>query len=96
MTTPIACGHFIAGRWDTTGEGAITRANPADTSEIVARAPEGGAADARRAVDGAALAAEKWRRVIPPERGKIVLRAARILEDRLEEVATLLTREQGK
>ena len=96
MTTPIACRHFITGRWETSGEAAIVRANPADTGEIVARAPEGGADEARRAVDGVAQAAEKWRKVIPPERGKIVLRAARILEDRLEEVAALLTREQGK
>jgi alpha-ketoglutaric semialdehyde dehydrogenase len=96
MTTPIACGHFIAGRWETGADRQITRANPAETSDIVARAPEGGAEEARRAVDGAVQAAEKWRKVIPPERGKIVLRAARILEDRLEEVAALLTREQGK
>jgi aldehyde dehydrogenase (NAD+) len=96
MTDPIACGHFIAGRWETGGERGITRTNPAETSEIVARAPEGGAEEARRAVDGVARAADRWRKVIPPERGKIVLRAARILEDRLEEVAALLTREQGK
>ena len=96
MTTPLACGHFIAGRWETSGDEQITRTNPADTGEVVARAPEGGAAEARRAVDTAAEAAAKWRKVIPPERGKIVLRAARLLEDRLEDVATLLTREQGK
>lgn len=96
MTSPIACGHFIGGRWETSGEQEVTRANPADPQEIVARAPDGGAGDARRAVDTAAQAADRWRKVIPPERGKIVLRAARILEDRLEEVATLLTREQGK
>jgi acyl-CoA reductase-like NAD-dependent aldehyde dehydrogenase len=96
MTSPIACGHLIAGRWETSGGRQITRANPGDTSEVVARAPEGGAEDARRAVEGATRAAANWRKVIPPERGKVVLRAARILEDRLEEVAALLTREQGK
>jgi len=92
----IACGHHIAGRWETTGSREIRRANPAATAETVSVAPEGTADDARRAVDGAVAAAESWRRVIAPERGKIVLRAARILEDRLEEVAALLTREQGK
>jgi len=96
MPNPITCGHHIAGRWEPTGAREILRANPADTGELVARAPEGGAPEARRAVDGAHAAAEKWRKVIPPERGKVVLRAARLLEDRLEEVATLLTREQGK
>jgi alpha-ketoglutaric semialdehyde dehydrogenase len=96
MTTTIACGHFIAGHWETSGNREITRANPADPGELVARAPEGGAGEVRRAVDGVAQAAQRWRKVIPPERGKIVLRAARLLEDRLEEVATLLTREQGK
>jgi acyl-CoA reductase-like NAD-dependent aldehyde dehydrogenase len=96
MPSPITCGHLIAGRWERTGEREMRRANPADTSDLVARAPEGGARDAQRAVAGAHAAVERWRKVIPPERGKLVLRAARILEDKLEEVAALLTREQGK
>src|SRR3972149_5054419 len=50
----------------------------------------------RRAVRAAAAAFPHWRRTIPPGRGKIVLRAAQLLESRLEEVAQLLTREEGK
>jgi aldehyde dehydrogenase (NAD+) len=96
MSTPIACGHFIGGRWIGGGERGILRSNPAAVGEVVSTAPEGGAAEARRAVDAAVNAAESWRRVIPPERGRMVLRAARLFEDRIEEVAALLTREQGK
>jgi alpha-ketoglutaric semialdehyde dehydrogenase len=95
-TTAIECGNFIAGKWERQGVGGITRPNPANVREVVAKAPDSTAEDARRAIQAAAEAFPQWRRTIPPDRGKIVLRAAQLLESRLEEVARLLTREEGK
>jgi aldehyde dehydrogenase (NAD+) len=92
----IQCGNFIGGKWEQRGTDGITRLNPANTREVVAIAPDSSAEDARRAIQAAADAFPRWRRTIPPERGKIVLRAAQLLESRLEEVAQLLTREEGK
>jgi len=95
-TTTIQCGNFIGGKWERQGVGGITRLNPANVQEVVAIAPDSSAEDARRAIQAAGDAFPQWRRTIPPDRGKIVLRAAQLLEARLEEVAQLLTREEGK
>ncbi|MGH7472860.1 MAG: aldehyde dehydrogenase family protein [Candidatus Methylomirabilales bacterium] len=92
----IQCGNLIGGKWEQRGANGITRRNPANVHDVVATAPDSSAEDARRAIEAAAEAFQRWRRMIPPERGKIVLRAAQLLESRLDEVAQLLTREEGK
>jgi aldehyde dehydrogenase (NAD+) len=92
----IQCGNFIGGKWEQ-GEGdRIRRVDPANVKDVVATAPDSSTAEVRRAIQAAADAFERWRQTIPPERGKIVLKAAQLLESRLEEVARLLTREEGK
>src|SRR3970282_1544897 len=92
----IQCGNLIGGKWEQRGANGITRLNPANIRDVVATAPDSSAEDARRAIEAAAEAFQRWRQTIPPERGKIVLRAAQLLESRLEEGAPLLTREEGK
>jgi aldehyde dehydrogenase (NAD+) len=56
----------------------------------------GDAATAERAVSAAANAQSSWQTTPAPERGEILARAAAILEQRADEVATDLTREEGK
>ncbi|MFQ5848097.1 MAG: aldehyde dehydrogenase family protein [Candidatus Methylomirabilales bacterium] len=92
----IQCGNCIAGKWEQRGANGITRRNPANIHDVVATAPDSSAQDARRAIQAAAEAFPRWRQTIPPERGKIVLRAAQLFESRLEDIAQLLTREEGK
>lgn len=92
----IQCRNFIGGKWEEGGPDRISRVNPANINDFVATAPNSSTEDTRRAIQVAADAFERWRQTIPPERGKIVLRAAQLLESRLEEVARLLTREEGK
>ncbi|MBW8057343.1 MAG: aldehyde dehydrogenase family protein [candidate division NC10 bacterium] len=96
VATAIQCGNLIGGKWEQQGADGIKRVNPAHVDDLVATAPDSSAEDARRAIQAAADAFQGWRRTIPPQRGKIVLRAAQLLESRLEEVAQLLTREEGK
>jgi succinate-semialdehyde dehydrogenase/glutarate-semialdehyde dehydrogenase len=43
-----------------------------------------------------AAAAESWRALAPLERGAVLVRAAGLLKERIEKIAPLLTREQGK
>lgn len=94
--TVIQCRNFIGGKWEERGADGIQRLNPANLHDVVATAPDSSAQDTRRAIQAAAEAFPRWRRIIPPERGKIVLRAAQLFESRLEEVSQLLTREEGK
>src|SRR3972149_9059277 len=87
----IQCGNLIGGKWEQRGANGITRLNPANVRDVVATAPDSSAEDARRAIQAAADAFQGWRRMIPPERGKMVLRGAQPLQSRLPAGAQTLT-----
>ena len=63
---------------------------------MVAVFPSAGPKDADRAAEAAARAFPGWSRTPMPKRGEILLKAAQLLEARLDEVAEALTREEGK
>jgi aldehyde dehydrogenase (NAD+) len=96
-TTAQVCRNFINGQWVESSSGlSIERRNPADHDEVVAVVPLSTREEAREAIAAAKAAFPAWRDTPAPVRGKIVARAAAILEARKEEVARLLTREEGK
>jgi aldehyde dehydrogenase (NAD+) len=96
-TTAQVCRNFINGEWVASRSGRVfERRNPADQDEIVAVVPLSTREEAREAIAAAKAAFPAWRDTPAPVRGKIVARAAAILEARKEEVARLLTREEGK
>ena len=89
--------NFINGKWV---ESASTRTaeniNPANTEDVLGTVRQATRDEARAAVEAAANAFRDWRATPAPTRGRIVAQAARLLEDNKEEVAQLLTREEGK
>jgi len=85
---------FIAGKWVETGT-HLDVLDPA-TGERVGRVPRCGAEEARAAVDAASGVFEQWRSLSALDRAAPLHRMARTMERREEELATLLTREQGK
>ncbi|MCC6173740.1 MAG: aldehyde dehydrogenase family protein [Chloroflexi bacterium] len=89
--------NYIDGEWRR-GEAARPRPNqnPARRSVVLNSATAGTARDAVAAIDAAERAFPAWRDVPAPERGRIVQRAAQILEGRREELARALTQEEGK
>jgi acyl-CoA reductase-like NAD-dependent aldehyde dehydrogenase len=86
--------HFIGGQWTPSGGGTFEDRDPF-TGETVAVVPAGTREDAARAVAAAAAAFPAWSQSVPAERQRIFLRAADILESRLQEVVSLLARETG-
>ncbi len=50
----------------------------------------------KRAIAAAKAAFPAWRDMPAPQRGKILFKAVRIMEEQKEELARLLTREEGK
>jgi len=73
--------------------------NPANTDEVVGLVPRGGREDVRRAVDSALNALENtwWPKIYESRRrGRVLQRFAELVDARKEELARLLTREQGK
>jgi succinate-semialdehyde dehydrogenase/glutarate-semialdehyde dehydrogenase len=87
---------YIDGQWeDAAGGGTFEVSNPA-TGERLGSVPDGGAVDATRAVDAAAAAATSWAGTPPFARADLLLQAWRLLLDRADALASLMTAEQGK
>src|SRR5689334_21066039 len=70
--------------------------NPADTRDVVGLLPDSDADDVNDAVAAAERAFPAWAAMPAPLRGRFLLKAARIVEERLDELADLLAREEGK
>ncbi|RMG23120.1 MAG: aldehyde dehydrogenase, partial [Bacteroidetes bacterium] len=87
---------FIDGKWvDATGKGTDSIVNPTDES-IVGTVQQATPADAHRALEAARRAQVSWRR-LPARRRADMLRAfVREIQQNREELAELITREQGK
>jgi len=89
--------NFIAGEWvESTSGKTAENVNPADTSDVLGVVRLSTRGEARRAVEAASDAFRAWRATPAPTRGRIVARAARLMEDDRENLARLLTREEGK
>jgi alpha-ketoglutaric semialdehyde dehydrogenase len=88
--------NYIGGEWRESRGRRVADVNPADTSEIVADAPASTADEARQACEAAAHAFESWRATPVPKRGQILYKVQRRMEERRDELAEALTREEGK
>ena len=89
--------NFIGGEWRNSRSGeTFTSTNPAHTSQVIGHYQKSTAADLEDAIDAAVKAQPGWAATPAPERGEIMLRAALLLEQYKQELATLMTREMGK
>jgi len=89
--------NYIAGEWVAPRSGDyIENRNPADTRELVGQFPASSSEDVDRAVNAAAEAFDKWRKVPAPRRAEILFKAGELLIERKEEFARDMTREMGK
>jgi len=70
--------------------------NPANTKEVVGEAPVGTAAHLEQAVAAASEAFDTWRHSSDDDRVGACQAIAKVCTDNAEELAVLLTREQGK
>src|SRR5262245_12749669 len=88
---------FINGKWiDSTSGKTAPNINPANTDDVIGMIQLATRDEARSAVEAAYNAFRDWKRTPAPARGKIVARAARLMEERKEELAQAITREEGK
>ncbi|WP_410651339.1 aldehyde dehydrogenase family protein [Amycolatopsis sp. cmx-4-54] len=93
---PIALRHLIDGEW-CAGDGAQAASDdPARPGRTVASYRVATEEQLARAVRAAVTAAPGWDRTGPIGRGRILRRAAELLSHRVDDLAALITREQGK
>ena len=87
---------FINGQWQDAADGkSLAVFNPA-TGQEIGRVAHAGIADLDAALAAAQRGFETWRDMPAIERNKIMRKAAAIMRERNDEIAPLLTMEQGK
>jgi succinate-semialdehyde dehydrogenase/glutarate-semialdehyde dehydrogenase len=87
---------YINGEW-VVAEGGATFdvVNPADQS-VVATVSNGAAPEIQRAVEAAHAAFKGWSALAPKDRGRFLLAIQELMEQRRDELARLVTLENGK
>ncbi len=89
--------NFIGGKWiESSSSKIVNNINPANTEDVIGAVRQATRDEAGAAVAAAAEAFQGWRATPAPARGKIVATAARLMEEAKEELAHILTHEEGK
>jgi succinate-semialdehyde dehydrogenase/glutarate-semialdehyde dehydrogenase len=86
---------FIAGKWLPPGPDVIEVTNPAD-GETIAVVPRFGADETRRAIEAAEQARAGWAAKSAKERAGILRKWFNLIMDNQEDLAQIMTAEQGK
>ncbi len=90
-------GSYINGRWvQPESQRLVRNVNPARPTDVIAEFPAATATEVSAAITAAQAAFPAWRNTPGPERGRVIWRAANIARDRLDEIARMMTREEGK
>jgi succinate-semialdehyde dehydrogenase / glutarate-semialdehyde dehydrogenase len=84
---------YIDGRWKRASGQPIV--NPSDES-VIGTVPHATTADLDDALTAAERGFRVWRATAPTKRAHIILKAANLVRDRVEDMATAMTLEQGK
>src|SRR5258708_7413987 len=88
--------NYIGGQWVQADSGAtIEVRNPAN-GELVGEVPALGAAETRRAIEAANRAYPAWRAMLASERSTILRRLNDLMVENKEDLAQIMTAEQGK
>jgi succinate-semialdehyde dehydrogenase/glutarate-semialdehyde dehydrogenase len=87
---------YINGQWVEARNGkSFNVLNPA-TGETVTSVPDGGVEDVRSAINAAHEAFKSWSRVSPVERSRYLEKAFKLMTERRDDLARLITLENGK
>jgi acyl-CoA reductase-like NAD-dependent aldehyde dehydrogenase len=95
MISTIEYEQFIGGAWKPAADGRRYEDRDPFTSDVVATVPAAGPEDVTAAIEAAAAAFDTWAATPPAERQRVFLKAADLLEERREEVVSMLARETG-
>jgi succinate-semialdehyde dehydrogenase/glutarate-semialdehyde dehydrogenase len=88
--------NYIDGAWVNARSGATINVDNPATGEIVGAVPKCGAAETRTAIEAAEQALPAWRKKTAKERAAVVRRWYELMLENQEDLARLMTIEQGK
>src|ERR1700676_3181455 len=87
---------FIDGSWVPAMSGRTFESHNPATGEVLGEVADAGEEDAQTAVGAASAAFASWSKLTPHQRSGFLYEAWRIMIERREELARLMTAEQGK
>jgi succinate-semialdehyde dehydrogenase/glutarate-semialdehyde dehydrogenase len=95
QTVVTTRGMFVGGAWGQAESGETFIADSPATGESIGAVPQGGRADAQRAISAANGAADAWARLTAFERAALIHRVGDEIEKRRDELTHLLSLDQG-
>ncbi len=87
---------FIDGVWQDAADGRTLAVDNPATGQEIGRVAHAGKADLDKALAAAQRGFEIWRDYTPAARSKILRKAAALMRERANDIAVLMTQEQGK
>ena len=87
---------FVAGEWSDADSGVASNVTDPATSEIIGSVPAFGGEETRRAIEAANAAYPRWRGLTAKERAAILRRWYELIVANQEDLAVIMTAEQGK
>ncbi len=87
---------LINGQWRNADSGDVIQVNNPATGETIGTVPNMGADETRQAIESAEIAQKKWRAKTAGERAKIMRLWYTLILENQEDLALIMTSEQGK
>ncbi|MDI1227702.1 MAG: NAD-dependent succinate-semialdehyde dehydrogenase [bacterium] len=87
---------YIDGAWTGAEGGRMLEVNNPATGDVIGTVPNMGAAETKKAIDAAQKALEGWKTMLASDRAKILKKWADLQLENIEDLAKILTAEQGK
>mgnify|MGYP001457208521 CR=1 FL=1 len=87
---------LVGGAWVAADSGATIEVRNPATGALIGTVPNAGAAETRRAIEAAAKAFPAWRATTAAARAAALHKLADLIQQNAEDLAVLLTTEQGK
>ena len=86
----------VGGQWIQADDGATVAVRNPATGDVIGTVPALGAAETHRAIAAAGRAYPAWRALLAKERATILRRLFQLMLDNTEDLAIIMTAEQGK
>ena len=89
--------NYMNGQWLASSTGEVSASiSPANKNEVVGYFQMSTLEELNTAVESAADAQKKWKKLSGGVRGDYLFKAANVMESRIDEIAETMTREMGK
>ena len=87
---------YVNGQWIDADDKSVIKVDNPSKGEIIGSVPKFGAAETRRAIDAAEAAWAGWRALTPKERGACLIKWHDLIQENKQDLARILSYEQGK